>query len=106
MDIPAKAKFQGFGGPSAWFGCFYCTLRGERIRDHCYLVGPKSPLRNGRTLKVGEAGVRYLPALHGLQKDIQSFDCVNSMGIDVMHSVCFEVYSATYFSYSRCLWDC
>jgi hypothetical protein len=106
MDLPAKAKYMGFGGASAYYGCHYCTNSGERIRDHVYFPagGANSTLRHGKSLKVGEMGVRSLPALYPLQKHIASFDCVRSMGIDAMHSVCSFFFFGVLANLSRSSW--
>jgi hypothetical protein len=85
----------GFGGPSAYYGCFHCQLKGTWIRslDHVYYYGVQGPSRNARNLKedweAHRYGIRELPAFYTLQCKLRQFDCIKSAAIDVMHGVCY-----------------
>jgi hypothetical protein len=100
MDIPARAKLQGFGGPSAYFGCFHCVTPGFLIvqKQHVYFPGKPSPDRDSTSIPNDLAeekhGVCALPAFYSLQREkLPRFDSVKSCAIDIMHGVCwFEIF--------------
>jgi hypothetical protein len=112
MDLPAKAKVMGLGGASAYYGCFYCELRGTYIENHVYLTEPPHAARQLNDLQLnydaGRLGIRELPMFLSLRGK-SSFDPIFSSCIDVMHGVCTCCVTSLYGSFFhliRSLWEC
>jgi len=104
-DLDARTKLQKMVGFNGYFGCFYCKLKGEYIKEKKHVYFPSKDnniselLRDSSEIEINAEnqafGVRGIPPFWNLQKIVGSefFDIYTSYSIDTMHSVFLGVVS-------------